>query len=76
MVAVMDYLVFALAFAGATFAMVATLLPAMPRIVSLLSGRGDPAWAAEPLLLVSARRRSERMRSVAPSAQTPLREVA
>ena len=51
MVAVLDYLVFARrARLAAVYAIVATLKPALPRVFSLLSGRGDPDWVAEPLL--------------------------
>lgn len=76
MVAVLDYAVFALAFIGALYAIVATLQPAMPRIVSLLSGHGDPAWAAEPPLAVSPRYRATRMRPATLPARLALCEAA
>ena len=76
MLATLDYLVFAAAFVGAVYAMIATIAPAMPRIVSLLSGHGDPAWAAEPRLAVSARRRPMRERPVNPATRQSLHEAA
>ena len=62
MVAVLDYTVFAMALTGAVWAIVVTLAPAMPRIVALLSGRGDPVAAAGPRLTVNPPRHSARLR--------------
>lgn len=76
MIAVLDYAVFAVTLVGALYAIIATLRPALPRIVSLLSGHGDPAWAAEPPLAVSPRYRATRMRPATLPARLALCEAA
>lgn len=68
MVSLVGLLVFGAALAVAVAIIGATVVPALPRIVSLLAGRGDPVWDSRPLLAVSARR-SARVRTFVPLAR-------
>ncbi|MGY4395875.1 hypothetical protein ACVWZA_001048 [Sphingomonas sp. UYAg733] len=61
-------LVFAGAFAAALAVFAFTLMPAMPRIVAILSGREDPILASTHRLTVRDRRLAARSRPVTPVA--------
>ncbi len=47
--AVLGILVFAAAFAAAVAVFAFTLVPALPRIIALLSGEGDPGARSMPV---------------------------
>jgi hypothetical protein len=63
MMAILGMLVFASAFAASVAVFAFTLVPALPRIVALLSGEGDPALVDRPLLILNDRRLRTRFRS-------------
>ena len=79
MLAMLESLVFAAAFAAVVGVFAFTLAPALPRIAALLRGEADPAHAIRPALILSdrqirARVRPVAMRGVAPRPQPlPLR---
>ena len=54
--AILGMLVFAAAFAAAASVFAFTLVPALPRIVALLSGEGDPVLVDRPVLILNDRR--------------------
>ncbi len=65
MMTIVALLVFAGAFAAAAMVFAYTLLPALPRIGAILSGREDPVLSATHQLVVRDRRSSARSRMVA-----------
>jgi hypothetical protein len=65
MMTIVALLVFAGAFAAAVAVFSYTLLPAMPRIAAILSGREDPVLSATHRLVVRDRRFSTPRRAVA-----------
>lgn len=74
--AILGMLVFAAAFAAAAAVFAFTLVPALPRIVALLSGEGDPMLVDRPALILSDRRLRTRVRSVPLARPRMLREAA
>ena len=80
MMAVLGIVVFAGALAAAMSVFAFTLVPALPRIAALLRGEADPAYLAEPVLVLSDRRPRSRVRPVtatAPAARPqPFRAAA
>ena len=79
MLAMLESLVFAAAFAAVVGVFAFTLVPALPRIAALLRGEADPAHIIRPALILSDRQiraqvRPIAMRGVAPRPQPlPLR---
>jgi hypothetical protein len=73
--AILGMLVFAAAFAAAVSVFAFTLVPAMPRIVALLSGELDPALVDRPVLSLNDRRLRAPVRS-APMARPRLLRAA
>ena len=77
MMMVMDFVVFAAAFAASLWVFGVTLMPAMPRIVALLRGQADPALVRQPALILSENRLRARIRSAhALPARMPLHVAA
>lgn len=64
MMTVLGILVFAGALAAAVSVFAFTLVPALPRVIALLRGEADPAYAPAPMLILSDRRLRARLRSV------------
>jgi hypothetical protein len=73
--AILGMLVFAAAFAAAASVFAFTLVPALPRIVALLSGEGDPALVDRPVLILNDRRSRARVRAT-PLARPRMLRVA
>lgn len=76
MMTILTMLVFAAAFSASARVFAFTLAPALPRIVALLRGEGDPAPAPRPMLVISEDRVRARVRSAAIARSYPLREAA
>ncbi|CAN5360390.1 hypothetical protein BH10PSE15_BH10PSE15_16040 [soil metagenome] len=76
MVAVVDSMVFAAAFAASVWVFAATLVPALPRIIALLRGEADIAAMPERFAVVSDRRLRTRVSSVQVSHPVSFRAAA
>jgi len=70
MMMVTEFLIFASAFAASSYVFWQTLMPAMPRIVALLTVGVDPVRAERPMLSVSEPRGRARLRT-APTTAAP-----
>jgi len=75
MVAVLDSMVFAAAFAAALWVFAFTLVPALPRIGALLRGEVEIV-SSDPFFVVSDRRVRVRVQSAQRVRPAPFREAA
>ena len=74
MMAILDMVIFAGAFAAAASVFAFTLVPALPRIITLLRGEADPTQTSAPMLTLSDRRLPARVRPV-PGAAIAVRPL-
>ena len=76
MVAVLDSMVFAAAFAVSVWVFAFTFVPAIPRIVALLRGDAEGGASLAPYHIVSDRRVRTRVRSAQRTRTAGFREAA
>jgi hypothetical protein len=74
--AVVSFLVFASAFAASIAVFLLTLVPALPRIVSILRDGASPVPAKPPVWTVSEARLRARVRAATVMTQPKWREAA